>query len=199
VGHGTQGADSIGLLWFVRDRARPASAPTRQTVHPIEFHRVISTVPRPLAHLWSGDTVRTETVDAGGTDSSGKRRSAGGNPLSGPFYIENSLPGDVLAIHLLRVRTNRSWAVSGASIAFQALDPGYITGAKDADDSSATWTIDAAAGVARIKTPSAKLANYTILLHPMLGSIGVAPGVLARAEARSTGALGRFGGNMDYN
>jgi acetamidase/formamidase len=199
VGRGKQGADSIAVLWLVRDRARPASSPSRQTVHPTDFFRVVSTSPRPLAHLWSGDTVHTETVDAGGTDSSGKRRSAGGNPLTGPFYIENSLPGDVLVIHLLRVRTNRSWAVSGASIAFTALDPGYITGAKEADDSTATWTIDAATGVARLKTPSAKLKNYTVPLHPMLGSIAVAPGALGRAEVRSTGAPGRFGGNMDYN
>jgi acetamidase/formamidase len=163
------------MLWFARERSRPASAPTRQNRAPTEFHRVLSATLRPLAHLWSGDTVHTETVDAGGTDSSGKRRAAGGNPLSGPFYIENSLPGDVLAIHLLRVRTNRSTAVSGATIAFDALDPGYVMGAKDADDSSATWTIDAAAGVARVKTPSAKLKNYTIPLRPMLGSIGVAP------------------------
>src|SRR4029078_11846120 len=95
--------------------------PTRQTVHPTEFHRVLSTTPRPLAHLWNGDTVHTETVDAAGPDSSAKRRAAGGNPLSGPFYIENSLPGDVLAIHLLRVRTNCSTAVSGTARAFRRL------------------------------------------------------------------------------
>jgi acetamidase/formamidase len=33
----------------------------------------------------------------------------------------------------------------------------------------------------------------------MLGSIAVAPGAIGRAEIRSTGAPGRFGGNMDYN
>jgi acetamidase/formamidase len=33
----------------------------------------------------------------------------------------------------------------------------------------------------------------------MLGSIAVAPGAIGRAEVRSTGAPGRFGGNMDYN
>ena len=71
--------------------------------------------------------------------------------------------------------------------------------AKEADDSSTTWTIDAAAGVARLKTPSAKLKNYTVPFHPMLSSIGVAPGSLGRAEIRSTGAPGRWGGNMDYN
>jgi len=199
VGHGTHGVDSIPVLWFAREHVRPASAPTRQTVHPTEFHRIVSTMPRPLAHVWSGDTIHTETVDAGGIDSSGKRRSGGGNPLTGPFYIENSLPGDVLAIHLLRVRTNRSWAESGSDIAFGAVDPSYVTGYKEADDSSVKWTIDAAAGVARVKTPSAKLKNYSVPLRPMLGCLAVAPGFLGRAEVRSTGVPARFGGNMDYN
>jgi acetamidase/formamidase len=61
------------------------------------------------------------------------------------------------------------------------------------------WTIDAAAGVARLKTPSAKLTNYTVPLNPILGSMAVAPGSIGRAEVRSTGVPGSFGGNMDYN
>jgi len=199
VGRGVQGPDTITHLWFVAERARPASSPTRRTVHPSEFFRVLSATPQPLTHLWSGDTVRTETVDAGGIDSSGKRRSAGGNPLTGPFYIENTLPGDVLAIHLLRVRTNRATANSGATVDDNSVAPFYAAAVKSSDDSSATWTIDAAAGVARIKTPSAKLRDYTVPLHPMLGSIGVAPGSLGRAEARSSGAEGQWGGNLDYN
>jgi acetamidase/formamidase len=198
VGRGMQGPDTIRVLWMVRDSDRRSSSPTRQTVHPVEFFRVVSATPRPLAHLWSGDTVRTETVGADGIDSAGKRRSAGGNPLTGPFYIENSLPGDVLVIRLLRVRTNRSWAISGASIASDALEPGYISSGMNGD-SSATWTIDAAEGVARLKTPSAKLKNYTVPLRPILGSMAVAPGNIGRAEVRSTGVPGSFGGNMDYN
>ena len=95
----------------------------------------MSTAPRPLAHLCFGDTIHTETVDAGGIDSAGKQRSLGGNPLSGLFYVENSLPGDVLAIHMLRVRTNRSSALSGASMVFDALDPSCVVDSKQGDDS----------------------------------------------------------------
>ena len=200
VGRGKQGSDSITILWLVRDRVRPvfranSADGTSDLILPCRVDRAAS--------RWRisgpGDTVHTETVDAGGTDSSGKRRSAGGNPLTGPFYIENSLPGDVLVIHLLRVRTNRSWAVSGASIAFEALDPGYIVGAKDADDSSATGRSTQPPASRVCKTPSAKLKNYTVPLHPMLGSIAVA---LASARTRRSaehGAPGRFGGNMDHN
>lgn len=200
VGRGVQGPDTIRVLWMVRDSERRSSSPTRRTVHSAEFFRVVSATPRPLAHLWSGDTVRTETIGADGIDSAGKRRSPGGNPLTGPFYIENSLPGDVLVIRLLRVRTNRSWAVSGASIAPDALEPGYSSsGGNGGGGGPATWTIDAAAGIARLKTPSEKLKNYTVPLHPILGSIAVAPGSIGRAEVRSTGVPGSFGGNMDYN
>src|SRR3954471_19274887 len=37
VGRGKQGADSIATLWLARERDRPTSSPTRQTVHPTEF------------------------------------------------------------------------------------------------------------------------------------------------------------------
>src|SRR6476646_6136572 len=57
VGQGKQGSDTISFLWLARDHARPAASPTRQTVHPTEFFRVVSTAPKPLVHIWSGDTV----------------------------------------------------------------------------------------------------------------------------------------------
>jgi len=37
---------------IVPDRQRPASEPTRRTVHPTAFYRVVSAAPVPLAHLW---------------------------------------------------------------------------------------------------------------------------------------------------
>ncbi|MEJ7609163.1 MAG: acetamidase, partial [Bryobacteraceae bacterium] len=63
-----------------------------------------------------GDTVRTWSVDAGGTDKEGKRRSQGGNPQTGPFYVEGALPGDTLVIKLNRLRLNRNWAGSGSTV-----------------------------------------------------------------------------------
>ncbi|MFI5312232.1 MAG: acetamidase/formamidase family protein [Gemmatimonadales bacterium] len=185
--------------WVVRERARPASAASRQLFRPTQFHRVFSAALPPALRIWPGDTVRTETVDAGGIDSTGTRRSPGGNPLTGPFWIEGALPGDALVVHLLRIRTNRKEAASGAGLAFSAVEPEDIMNYKEADDSNSTWVIDQAARVARLKTPGDALRSYTIPLKPMLGCVGVAPGFVGRTETRSSGAPGRFGGNMDYN
>ena len=184
---------------LVRERVRPASAPSRQLFRPTEFHRVFSSAIAPGLRIWPGDTVRTETIDAGGTDSTGTRRSLGGNPLTGPFWVEGALPGDVLVVHLLRVRTSRSTARSGSGLARNAVEPGYLADYKEAEDSGSTWVVDEAARVARLKTPSDALRAYTIPLKPMLGCVGVAPGAVGRAETRSSGFPGRFGGNMDYN
>jgi len=56
-----------------------------------------------------GDTIHTTTVDAGGTDEKGVTRVLGGNPETGPFYIETAAPGDTLVVHLTRLRLNRDW------------------------------------------------------------------------------------------
>jgi len=48
--------------------------------------------PQPVLHIWPGDTVHTTTVDAGGVDERGVERSLGGNPQTGPFYIETAWP-----------------------------------------------------------------------------------------------------------
>ncbi len=47
-----------------------------------------------------------------------------------------------------------------------------------------------------LANPTAKLKNYTVPLHPMLGCIGVAP---PGDMVFRSGFLGAFGGNMDYN
>ena len=57
-------------------------------------------------HINSGDTIKTWTVDAGGRDPKGVRRSMGGNPETGPFYVEGAMPGDTLAIKFQRIRLN---------------------------------------------------------------------------------------------
>ncbi len=77
------------------------------------------------SHIWPGDTVHTTTVDAGGTDEKGVTRVLGGNPQTGPFYVETAMPGDVLVVHLNRVRLNRDWAISDDGIVGRALDPRF--------------------------------------------------------------------------
>ena len=48
----------------------------------------------------SGDTVITETIDAGGTDKQGAKCARGPNPMNGPIAIEGAMPGDALKVEV---------------------------------------------------------------------------------------------------
>jgi amidase len=75
-----------------------------------------------------GDTIRATTVDAGGTDEKGVRRVLGGNPETGPFYIESAVPGDTLVVHIVRLKLNRDWAISDDGIVVRGMDKERLKG-----------------------------------------------------------------------
>jgi len=135
--------------------------------------------------------VRTWTVDAGGRDAKGVRRSAGGNPETGPFYVEGALPGDTLAVKFTRIRLNRDTAGSGDRVASDALTAGYLRDAKYDDKFSSQWKLDRDGGFAMLH-----LRNFRVPLRPMLGCVAVAP---PNNQSFQAGWLGSWGGNMDYN
>jgi acetamidase/formamidase len=174
---------------------RPA-APRTHEFEPVQFHQYFSSQIKPVLRIHPGDTVRTWAVDAGGTDKQGIRRSGGGNPQTGPFYIEGVLPADALIVRLLKVRTNRDWAMSGTSIMRNALEPGSLADLKWDYAFPNRWKLDPAKGVATLEKPSEALKNLTIPLQPMLGCVAVAP--QGEWSIRTVDS-GRFGGNMDYN
>jgi amidase len=184
------------MTWTAKRAVKPPAEPKTYDFEPKEFHRLFSDAIPPVLHIFPGDTVRTWTVDAGGTDSKGVRRSQGGNPETGPFYVEGAFPGDTLVVKLNRVRLNRDSAGSGDRIVGSALNPGYVERTKYNDKFDSEWTLDLEHGVARLKKPSEHLKNYTVKLQPMLGCIAVAP---PAHQSMRTGFLGSYGGNMDYN
>jgi len=179
-----------------RSPARPADAPRFHEFKATEYHRYFSADIPPALHIFPGDTVHTNTVDAGGFDKDGVRRSMGGNPLSGPFYIEGAAPGDTLVVHFIKIRLNRDTAVTGDSIVSSALDPDYFKHQEEVKDFDTTWKLDRNAGTGTLAKPTDKLKNFKVELHPMLGCIGVAP---SQNQSLRSGELGGFGGNMDYN
>lgn len=175
--------------------ATPA-APRTHTFTPTKFHRAFSGAIEPALHINPGDTVQTTTVDAGGSDATGKRRSMGGNPETGPFYVEGALPGDTLTVKLRRVRLNRDSAMSGDQIVSSALRPDYYKRAKFDDNFSSDWKLDRQANTATLAKPTERLKNFKVTLQPMLGCVGVAP---PANQAFRSGWLGSWGGNMDYS
>ena len=143
-----------------------------------------------------GDTIHTTTVDAGGTDHDNVRRVLGGNPQTGPFYIESAVPGDTLVVHILRLRLNRDWAVSDDDLVERATNSRLAIEMKDGGQ-TVIWHLDLANGIASPAKPAEHLAHSTDPLFPMLGCIATAPGP-AQAPP-GTGDSGSYGGNMDFN
>ena len=174
---------------------RPTAAQTHDFV-PHEFQREFSSVIAPVLHIFPGDTVHTTSVDAGGTDEHSVVRVLGGNPLTGPFYVEGAMPGDVLAITIKRLRLDRDWAMSDKGFVSRALTVEYRAKIKP-DWSDTRWRLDIVKEIATLEKPSDTLKNFAVPVRPMLGCIGVAPG-FAHAPISAQDS-GDFGGNMDFN
>ena len=189
-----RGSEEMG--WVMRRIVVPTAAPQTHTFVPTEFHRVFSGTIPPVLHINPGDTVKTTTVDAGGRDEKGASRVLGGNPETGPFYIEGAVPGDTLSIKFSRIRLNRDSAGSGTQIVPSALSPGYFRDAKFDDKFSGEWKLDRTAGQGSLAKPTERLKNFKIQLKPMIGCVGVAP---SDKQAFRSGWLGSWGGNMDYS
>jgi acetamidase/formamidase len=176
--------------------ARRAGGPQRHEFTPTKYYRQFSALNEPVLRVAPGDTIHTTTVDAGGTDEKGVTRVLGGNPETGPFFIEGAEPGDTLVVHLTRLRLNRDWAGSDDYMVPRGVDTDWAVKLKDAGK-SVRWHLDTARGVATVEKPTEHLKNYSVPLRPMLGCVATAPPPAAAAPG--TGDSGGYGGNMDFN
>jgi amidase len=183
---------------FTAKRIEPVQhrAPQRHDFTPNAFYRQFSPNNKPVLTISPGDTVHTTTVDAGGSDDKGVRRVLGGNPETGPFYIEGATPGDTLVVHILKLRLNRDYAISDDGIDESAMSSDMAVMMKDGGK-TVRWHLDVAKGVAYPEGAGPNLANYSVPLKPMLGCVATAVGP-AQAPP-PTGDSGGYGGNMDFN
>ena len=170
--------------------------PQRHEFTPTVFYRQVSAFNKPVLTINPGDTIHTTTVDAGGTDFNGVKRSLGGNPQTGPFFITGAMPGDVLVVHIKKLTLNRDWAGSDDGMDERAMNSDLAVKMKDGGK-GIRWHLDRAAGTATPENPAEHLKRYTIPLKPMLGCISAAPGTAQAAPG--TGDSGGYGGNMDFN
>jgi amidase len=170
--------------------------PQRHEFTPTVFYRQVSAFNKPVLTINPGDTIHTTTVDAGGNDFNGVKRSLGGNPQTGPFFITGAMPGDVLVVHINKLTLNRDWAGSDDGMDERAMDSDLAVKMKD-NNKGIRWHLDRTAGTATPENPAEHLKHYTIPLKPMLGCISAAPGTAQAAPG--TGDSGAYGGNMDFN
>jgi len=189
-----QYTDPGGLInRFTALREQPERTNRSFIFNPSKWSRQYSSLETPVLRLSGGDTVFTSTVDAGGNDKFGKEVTWGGNPLTGPFYIENAMPGDAIAVHIHTVRTNRGNAFSGRGIMDQNLSPDYVADRKN-DKIDNEWLINSDSGYLRMTNPTDALKSYRIPLTPFLGCVGTASTAGTGASSRNSG---RYGGNME--
>lgn len=161
---------------------------------PSLWQRTYSAAHTPVLRVSAGDTVSTTSVDAVGFDAKGERVAHRGNPLTGPFYVEGAMPGDVIAITLLDVRLNRGYATTLNAL-IPKIFPGKATMNIWRNAKLTRWNLDTIAGFASLASAEGALRDLRVPLHPFLGCVGVA------AEGGKTpdgGACGNYGGNTDF-
>ena len=158
---------------------------------------------KPVLRIASGDTLRAETMVAGGlgrlraagvlegeipdalkaVEAAITERGPGVHPLTGPVWVEDAEPGDVLEIRILGFEFLHPYGVTG-----------FIPGSGTLPDEFPysrfrLIRFDVGRGVALFSP------NITLRLAPFFGSIGVAPNALVRRV--SSGPPGHHTGNLD--
>ena len=187
-----------------------ALAATHEIV-PDHHSRVFSAHQEPILRMHSGDTVVTKTWDSGGQDYKSVRHlhhpyiyPESGNPLMGPFYIEEADRGDALVVHLDRVRLNRNWGYTSYRLSpnilasSEGLYPNVYkeNAVRPGRSDMIPWDLDLERGVANPRLLNGSTLKFDLPVKPMLGCIGVAtPG----DEVLTSGPAASHGGNMDYN
>ena len=150
----------------------------------------------PVLRVASGDTISTTTVDAGGSDATGKPITPAGNPQTGPFYLEGAEPGDTLAVTFDKLAPNRKIGYTSGVVAANVLDFGYTPEFDDNRGRLLDWEIDFENNTATpVGFEDLPIGRLRIPLKPMVGCFGVAP---PRGQAISTATSDTHGGNMDY-
>jgi len=158
---------------------------------------------KPVLRISSGDTVRVETMIAGGlerlrlagapeseipdslkqVENSVTDRGPGAHPLTGPIYVEGAEPGDMLEVRIQR---------------FEFLHPYGMTGFRPGSGTLPDEFPYARSKLIRINVPAGTAEfgpGIALKLAPFWGSIGVAPPSMIRRL--SSGPPGAHAGNLD--
>ena len=176
-----------------------SSLPRLIIFNPEAFYNSFSANINPVLHINSGDTVVTETIDASGHDKNGVKRQKGGNPLTGPFFINEAKAGDLLKINLIKISLNRKTAFTTESFVSRSMPDSVNKLFKK--PKLVNWILDIPNGLAFPDTSytskHSSLKQYSVPVHPFLGCIGVAP--MNNKNEILSFFQGEFGGNLDFS
>lgn len=167
------------------------SAQSPRTFIPERFYNTFSGAHPPALRIKPGERIVTKTIDAGGTDWTGKQVAQGPNPQTGPFFVEGAEPGDMLVVTFDKIEINRTTAYSSGALAPYTVTPASLLARTERQAPRSAWILDKAKGVARLDNND--INGLELTMRPMLGCVGVAP---VRKEAMATSTPGAFGGTM---
>ncbi len=99
-----------------------------------------------------------------------QKRGQGGNPQTGPFFVQGAEPGDTLVVHLLKLEPNRNTGYSGTLLAPYTADPFLPARRSDrANRRASRGRSMGAKGIAYIESSDFKPGRIELPLRPMLG------------------------------
>src|SRR5690625_2969457 len=148
---------------------------------------------QPVLNINSGDSVITSTVDALGWDKN-NHVTRRGNPMTGPFYVNGSEPGDTLAIHFDYIYPNRDWGFTANAISEDIVESKTVRQLHERDI-DIKWNLDHPDGNTQISDANHALSDIQLPMKPFMGCFGLAPPL---NQFISTDTSGNYGGNMDY-
>lgn len=116
------------------------------------------------------------------------------NPLTGPIAVAGAKAGDVLAIHLARLRPARDWGVATVSPNFGALSGTRLSPNLQSEQAEKVWIWQVEAAAGTVETRLGDGRRLRAPLRPFHGTLGVAP---PHGELRLSVVPDVFGGNLD--
>jgi acetamidase/formamidase len=197
---------SMSVLVFIFLFIGGLELPEAQKTHhfkPKKYFYTYDAKHKPVLELAPGDILVTTTRDAFSDKISSADQKASEivqlphvNDQTGPFYVKGAQPGDTLALHLLKIRPNRDYAVSTHLPHFGALSGETYTAMLNdpLPEKTYIWKLDLEKNVGTLELPESSVGRIEIPLHPFLGTVGVAPNF---GEAVLSLTPAEHGGNMD--
>ena len=156
------------------------------TIHTNTKIHIMSGENPPVAYAKSGDTVCFETLDCFGGQIKDEQQLLGDldwsniNPATGPLFIEDAQPGDVLKVEILNIELDDHGVMIDG--------PGKgVTGQAVAEETTKIYSVRD--GMISFND------KLSFPIDPMIGVIGTAPA----GAGVDTGTPGTHGGNMDCN
>ena len=135
------------------------------TFEPRQYHVTIGPH-EPVLRIADGDSVRTTTVDSAGRDASDRKVTPGGNPQTGPFFVEGAEEGDTLAVRFDSLRPNRTMGRCRTVLAPNVVEPEYVR-ELPAEEEMSEWEVDPERGTATLSKPETGLGCLTLPLAPV--------------------------------